>query len=697
MSRGFASNYRIVLVATGLLLCFGGLGTRLVWLHVFEREQLLGMITKTRHQMIVEMARRGNIVGADGTTYATSTPEIVVAVDPLMITKADEAKLPQLAELLHMPLQDVERICTTQYRPAAPANAMVPGLAAGVTDARNSSAGSATAPRFAIKLDLTPKASTAVATEEPDDEVPAPAVQPDTVASGTKSKEGVIDPNDDEEVETQSDGRRAIRWAKLSDHVSEATFAEIAQLNIKGLCPPERRYARVYPHAELASQLVGFANRENKGVLGIERYAELYLHGQNGWREGERDGRNHELAQFQTRNVPRADGYTVVLTIDSLVQEIVERELDGIAKKYQPLKATIIVSRPDTGKILAMANYPTYDPNKYAQEDIAHMKNVAITDTYEPGSCFKIVAASAALQEHLVTPQTMFNCGIDHIEYKGKDLGLPKEDHKFGMLSVAEILAHSSNRGAAQLAMLVGEQKYVDYVHKFGFGNKLGFTGDGEVRGTVHEPGKPGWDGKTITRMPMGQSVTATALQMHQAMCTVASGGLLMRPQIIKEIRDTNNNVVYRYMPEEITRVISPETAHTMALLLQKVATTEGTAPEAAIKLNGTDYEVAGKTGTAQKYEWVTLPSGKRKLMPSTKHHVASFIGFFPASRPQVAISVIVDDADAHAPNGVAYGAKVAAPVFKSIGEQLIPILSITPPNQPARDNFIAASEGGHR
>lgn len=695
MSRGFASNYRIVLVATGLLLCFAGLGTRLVWLHVFEREQLLGMITKTRHQMIVEMARRGNIVGADGTTYATSTPEIVVAVDPLMISKADEAKLPQLAELLGLPLGEVVRICTTQYRPA-PANTMVAGLAQGPSGTRAPVVAAANS-LFNLKLDLTPKASTAVATEEPDEDAPAPTVQPDTIATATKSKEGVIDPNDDEETETESDGRRAIRWAKLSDHVSEATYAEIAKLNIKGLCPPERRYTRVYPHDELASQIVGFANRESKGVQGIERYAELYLHGQNGWREGERDGRNRELAQFQTRNVPRADGYTVVLTIDSLVQQIVERELDQIAKTYQPLKATIIVSRPETGKILAMANYPTYDPNKYAQEDVAHLKNLAITDTYEPGSCFKIVAASAALQEHLVTPQTMFNCGIDHIEYRGKDLGLPKEDHKFGMLSVAEILAHSSNRGAAQLAMLVGEQKYVDYVHKFGFGSKLGFTGDGEVRGTVHEPGKPGWDGKTITRMPMGQSVTATALQMHQAMCTIASGGVLMRPQVIKEIRDPNNNVVYRYTPEEISRVVSPETAHTVALLLEKVASTEGTAPEAAIKLNGTDYEVAGKTGTAQKYEWVTLPSGKRKLMPSTKHHVASFVGFFPASRPQVAISVIVDDADAHAPLGVAYGAKVAAPVFKSIGEQLIPILSITPPNQPARDNFIAAAEGGHR
>ncbi len=695
MSRGFASNYRIVLVATGLLLCFAGLGTRLVWLHVVDREQLLGLITKTRHQMIVEMARRGDIVGAHGTVFATSRPEIVVAVDPFVFRPEDNAKLPRLATLLGLPLADVERICTTKYRPAAAAGAGDGDPKSGTFVGSRGLGDTPAAPLVTLNLDRTPKPTAVVATTEPDADAPAPRIQTD--AKAAKSDDGVIDPDDDIETEAESDGRRAIRWAKLSDHVSETTFAEIEQLNLRGLCPPERRYSRVYPHDELAAQIIGFANRENKGVMGIESYAELYLHGQNGWREGERDGRNHELAQFQTRNVPRADGYNVILSIDSVVQEIVERELDAIGKKYQPLKATIIVSRPNTGFILAMANYPTFDPNQYSQADIAHLKNFAITDVYEPGSVFKIVAASGALEEHLVTPQTTFNCGIDHIEYKGRDLRLPGEDHHFGMLSVAEIIGHSSNRGAAQLAMLMGEQKFVDYAHKFGFGRRFGFPGDAEQPGVVHEPGKPGWDGLTITRMPMGQSVTATALQMHQAMCTVASGGRLMRPQIVSEIRDTNNNVVYRYAPAEISRVVSPETARTMAQLLQKVASPEGTAPGAAIKINGVDYEVAGKTGTAQKYERITLANGRTKLVPSNKHHVASFIGFFPASRPQVAISVIVDDADAHAPNGVAYGAAVAAPVFKSIGEQLIPILSITPPNQPARIDFVAAAEGGHR
>lgn len=709
MSRGFASNYRIILVATGLFLCFGGLGARLVWLHVIDRDELLKQIVKTRHQVIVETARRGDIVDRHGALLATSRPLVIVAIDPQMVEDSDEAKWPELAKLLGLPLEDVRRICTTKYRTVAPSGLKV----AGTTISATGPAAAAGKSMLTLNLSTPAPAATsstepvAVATTETEAETPATKVDDatDTVATADDPKTATdAKPAADDDVDAEADaqGRRAIRWAKLSDHVTESTFNDIAKLGLHGLCPPERRYARVYPHNELASHIVGFANNEGRGAAGIEAYADFYLRGQNGWREGERDGRNHELAQFQTRNIPKADGYSVTLSLDATIQDIVEQELETIGKKYQPLKATIIVSDPRTGFILAMANYPTFDPNQYnlvPKDQMVRMKNVAVADEYEPGSVFKIVAASAALQERLVTPQTSFNCGIDHVEYRGKDRKLPGEDHHFGQLSVAEIIAHSSNRGAAQLAMLVGEEKFYDYARGFGFGAKLGFPVGGEVTGTVHKPGTPSWDGLTITRMPMGQSVTATALQMHMAMSTIASGGVLMKPQVIKEIRDASNNVVYAYGPTEINRVVSEATAKTMARLLQGVASPEGTAPGAAIKINGVDYEVGGKTGTAQKYEPIILANGTKKLVPSKKHHVASFIGFFPASRPQVAISVIVDDADAHAPNGVAYGATVAAPVFKSIGEKLITILSITAPNQPAHIDFVAATEaaGGHR
>lgn len=684
MSRGFASNYRIVLVATALFLCFGGVGARLVWLHVIARDDLLRQIVRARRQLIIETAQRGDIRDRNGQVLATSVPRVLVAFDPMVVRPEDEVKWAQLAKLLNVPLADVRRKLTTKYRTVA-------------TTPSTASAASSTEQAPVLKLNLTTP-GTEAANAGPS--VAARSTVGQVVASPLAIGAKANDEDEDVETDPTADGKRAIRWIKLSDDVSESTYAEIQTLGVHGLCPPERRFSRVYPRYEMAAHLIGFANREGKGVAGIEAYADFYLRGQDGWREGERDGRNRELAQFQTREAPRSDGYSVTLSIDSTIQYLIELELQKIAKTYQPLKATIIVSNPNTGFILGMANYPSFDPNEYNQipaDQMSRMNNVAVCDEYEPGSVFKIVAASGALQEGLVTTDSRFDCSIDHIEYRNKDRKLPREDHHFGILTVADIVSHSSNRGAAQLAMLMGDEKFYAYARAFGFGEKLGFPVGGEIRGTVHKPGTDDWDGLTITRMPMGQSVTATALQMHQAMSTIANGGVLMRPQIITEIRDASKAVVYRYAKSEIRHVISPNTARTMARLLQRVASVDGTAPGAAIKINGEDYEVAGKTGTAQKYMPEIQRDGSTKLKPSDRHHVVSFVGFFPASRPQVAISVIVDDADAKAPNGVAYGAAVAAPVFKSIGEKLIPLLSITPPNQPARVDFVAATEGGRR
>lgn len=698
MSRGFASNYRIVLIATGLFGCFAGLATRLVFLHVTDREALLRTIVKTRHQVTMEMARRGDIFDIHGAILATSRPLKVIAVDPTMTRPEDDEKLPRLAELLGKPLSEVQRIFNTKYRIVPPAR--VNGSPASAQNGRDTRVPGAL--QLTLNLPAPAVAPEAATADGVDPEFARTMATANEVQTNSATTSPATAADDDEEVEPTPDrqGRRLIRWAKLSDQVTETTAAEIDQLGIHGLCTPETRYARVYPHNELAAHLIGFANHENSGVAGIEAYADFYLRGQNGWREGEKDGHRHELAQFQTRSVPRQDGYSVVLSIDSIVQDIVERELDKIGKTYQPLKATIIVSDPRTGFILGMGNYPTFNPNEYNLVPMSQLRNVAVSDVYEPGSVFKIVAASAAIEEGLATPQTSFNCGIERIEFKGQDgkvreLKLPGEDHHFGQLTVAEIIAHSSNRGAAQLAMQLGEERFERYARSFGFGHTLGFPVGGEVPGLFARHEK--WYPIDITRIPMGQSIAATALQMHQAMSTIANGGVLLRPQIIREIRDASNAIVYRYDRTELNRVVSEKTARTMAKLLQGVASVNGTAPEAAIKLGGIDYEVAGKTGTAQKYMKELQPNGKMKVVPSRKHHVASFVGFFPASAPQVAISVIVDDADAHTPGGVAYGKSVAAPVFKSIGEKLIPILPITPPNQPARLDFVAATEGGRR
>ena len=681
MSKGFASSYRIVLLAAGILVCFVGLGTRLVYLHVIDRDELVRFIDKARRQIIVESARRGDIVDTDfrdvikqvptssirSSILATSRTLIILGVDPQSLRKEDEKKWPQLAELIGVPLRELTKTLLTKSRPAATANALPVSSSAKPGD-------------LVINFSLQPSAATA---------------KPATSALGESAPDDTV--LDDTADET---GARPIRWAKLSDTIEESTYTRIQALDIKGVYG-QRTYGRAYPHNSLAAHVIGFVNKQGEPAAGIERYADFYLHGRDGWREGERDGLRRELAQFRTRDVPASDGFTVRLSIDSNIQHMAEEELDAIAKKFAPQKATIIVSDPQTGFILALANYPTFNLNEYNSvpaDEQGAMRNAAVADMYEPGSVFKIVAASGALNDGLVTPASLFDCSIDKIDYKGRTRPLPNEDHNFDEpLSVAEIISHSSNRGAAQLAMKLGDDRFYEYARAFGFGQLTGFPVGGEIGGWMATPAK--WDGLTITRMPMGQSVTATPMQMQMAMGVIASGGFLMRPQVIQQITDASGEVVYRYTGVAKQRVISSETARTMARLLMGVVSdrhtrygTEGTAPEAAI----TNYEVAGKTGTSQKYMPEVMPNGSTRLLPSKKHHVASFVGFFPASRPQVAISVIVDDADAKSPGGVAYGKTVAAPSFKHLGEQLIQYLDIKPVYDTAGRTSLAM-EGGRR
>lgn len=654
MSKGFASSYRLVLLAVAIVGGFCALGVRLVFLHVIDREELVRVVEKARRQIIAEPARRGDIVSSRATArgnlqeraldrresiLATSRSMIILGVDPQSLRPEDEKKWPQLAELIGMPLRDLERVFRTKTRPviakgeAADANPFLSALAR----------------------------KTEEEAEEPD------------FAAESQANDAV-----------DANGERPIRWAKLSENVSEGTYTLIRQLNIRGVYG-NRVYRRTYPHNSLAAHLIGYVNKAGEAADGVERYADFYLRGRDGWREGERDGKGREVAQFRTREVAPSDGYSVVLSIDTAVQHMAEEELANIAATLNPQKATIIISDPNTGFIWAMANYPTFDLNTYSKIPKSQqrvMRNVAVADIYEPGSTFKIVALSGALNEGVVTPETRFDCSITSVmDDLGKMRSLPGEDHRFAEpLSVAQIASKSSNRGAAQLAILLGRQRFYDYAHAFGFGERTGFPVGAEENGVLTSPKSPNWDGLTITRMPMGHSVDATALQMHMAMGVIASGGELLRPQIIREIRDASGEVVYRYGPVVKHRAISTQTARTMRKLLQGVVI-EGTGRQAAIP----NFEVAGKTGSTQK-----LIDG----VYSSQHHVASFVGFFPASQPQVAISVIVDDANP-LKGPYASGGTVAAPSFKRLGEQLIQYLDIRPVYSEAGTSNLAM--GGHR
>lgn len=648
MSKGFASSYRIVLLGVVLFACFGALGVRLVWLHVIDRDALLRSIAKVRPMLIPETARRGDILDARGARLATSRSEIVLGVDPHSLLPKDEKKWPQLAALLDLPEAELRELFTPRYREPASETPVVAAVVA-EAPARGSDA--------PFKFNVTPAA------------LPA---------------EGAIA---GAEVLAEDKVARPITWVKLKDDVSESLHERIKKVNIHGVYGV-REYRRAYPSNQLAAHLIGYVNRQQQAAAGIEAYADFYLRGQQGWRVGERDGRNRELPQFGSRDVPRVDGYNVMLSLDSTVQDIVEQELAWIAAKFEPQKASIIVSDID-GFILALANYPTFNLNEFhkvPKSEEARMKNAAVADIYDPGSVFKIVPAAAALEERLVTPVTVIDCGLEKVTHKGRALSLPGEDHRMGSLTVSEVISHSSNRGAAQLGIMLGEERLYRYARAFGFGAKLGFPVGGEVSGILHPYQK--WYPIDITRIPMGHSVSSTVLQMHQAMAVIAAGGVLLRPQIIKQISDASGEIVYRYDRVELGRAVSAGTAAKLAVMLTGVTRKGGTAVEAAID----GFDVAGKTGTSQKFingEW------------SKKHHIASFVGFFPANRPRVVISVIVDDADHKAPGGVAYGRTVAAPSFKRIGERLVPILdTILDAKTNAastRPGVIALNEGGRR
>ncbi len=615
MPKGFASNARMLFLAVCIFALFGVVPARFVWLHAIDRDQRVTKAGDARRKYDIELSRRGDIIDARGDTLATSRSLVQIAVDPNVHDPAENAKWAQLAALIGIPQAELDRICSTKTRTITPA----PEPAAANTVAP--------AP-LGVRLDLL---------------------------------------DDDTETTIGDNGvtEKKIRFAWLCrDGVTEDVNDKINKLGIKKGLIQKRIYERSYPHNQLAAHLIGFVNKEQKPVTGIEAYFDSYLKGIDGWRESEKDARRRELVQFRSREVPASDGYTVKLTIDSVIQKWAEEELASIAAKFAPPHATIIISDAQTGALLALANHPTFNPNEYNKAAPDDMANFAIASYVEPGSTFKIVAASGALNDGLVTPDTRFDCSSTSVEYKGRKLSLMADDHRWDhALTVAEIISHSSNRGAALLAMRLGDQRFYDYVRAFGFGARTGFPLGGEIYGAINPINK--WSGIDITRIPAGYSIGATPLQIHYAMAAIASGGELVTPQLVSEVRKPDGELAFQFGREVRRRVISPETARIMRSLLERVVSSDGTAGKIALP----GYEFAGKTGTAQK-----LIDGRY----SKKNHVASFSGFFPSSAPRVVITVIIDDASL--PDGrSAYGGTVAAPSFRHLAEKLIPYLNIKP------------------
>ncbi|TVP79052.1 MAG: penicillin-binding protein 2 [Puniceicoccaceae bacterium] len=581
MSKAFVSSGRSALVTLVVACAFCVLLGRLFYLHVWNQESLRAHVENNRKMINVVEARRGNIVDTRGNLLATTRTSYNIGVDPQAFREGDWEKLPQLAAILGVPLEQIEDAVNQKVRRA-----------------------------------------------------------------GSNSQEV-----------------RLIRWAVLARDANEATHEAVRALGIRAVYG-NQSHSRAYPSGQLAAHVLGYVNKEATPVTGIERYFDYYLRGQDGWRETERDGRRHEIARFREREVEPSDGLSVELAIDQMVQHIVEAEIQRLSEDFNPKGISIIVSRPADGAVLALANFPTYDPNEFFNTQkypIANQRNRALTDVFEPGSTFKIVPAAAALNEGLVYPGDMFQTGVKRVSYKGRTLSLPDDHRNYDQLSMHEIMVKSSNRGVAHLGLLLGADRLHQYAAQFGFGETTGFDLGGEVRGTLHNPRN--WDGLTITRLPMGHAVNATPMQVHTAMSVIANKGVLMEPMLARRIFDSYGSDVIRFSPKAKRRVVSADTAHTVAMMLLDAVGVEGTARRAAIE----NYDVAGKTGTTQK-----IIGGRY----SNRHHVASFSGFFPAENPALVITVVVDEPQGA---GTGYGGSVAAPAFRNIAEACIAYLGIRP------------------
>jgi cell division protein FtsI/penicillin-binding protein 2 len=450
------------------------------------------------------------------------------------------------------------------------------------------------------------------------------------------------------------------RYLLIAHGADDNAVARLRALKIDSLIfePYDRRS---YPNNELGAHVLGFVDEQNRGMAGIEKEMDKMLSGVPGERLVERDARHNVIAGYQTPETPAVDGYDVTLTINISIQHIVEDELDQIIRTYQPHGAYIIVMNPKTGEIMAMGSRPNFDPNDHKTFTRERIEDRCITDTVEPGSIFKIITLSAALNEGLVTLDTPIFCENGSFFYGGKEL---RDDEKEGTLPVEEVLAKSSNIGFAKIAMnYLHEDKLYKYATAFGIGQRTNlFTQQGESPGILRPVSK--WSALSITRIPMGQEVGATPLQMVDAMCVVANGGRLMAPQLVSKVTDGTGQVIKAYEPRLIRQVISPEVAQDVAKALHQV-TIDGTAKDVKVK----GYSYGGKTGTAQKFVDGAY---------SHTQFVSSFIGFLPADDPAFVALVMVDDPQTKH----YYGAEVSAPVFADMARQIAQILNI-PEDQP--------------
>ena len=467
-----------------------------------------------------------------------------------------------------------------------------------------------------------------------------------------------------------ADCRNHKTFCWVARKADDDTIERIKSLNLQGI-HFQKEPKRFYPARDLAAQVVGTVGMEDSGQSGIEHEFDDELRGRAGKMFISVDARRQWFSDVEKQPEP---GENVVLTIDKNIQYIAEKELDQAIHDTQAIAGTVIVENPHTGEILALANRPTFNPNLRKQITPAALTNRAVSYIYEPGSTFKLVTISAALEEKLTNPDEIFDCQMGSIVYNGMRI---RDSKPHGLLPVWGVLAESSDVGAIKIALRLGEDRFYKYIRAYGFGQQTGIELPGETRGLTKPVSR--WSKVSIAAISMGQEIGISPIQLSGLISTFANDGVWVAPRILTgkvEPQGTPKTVAFHAGPSH--RVISSETAAKMRAMMQKVVL-EGTGRKAILE----GYSSAGKTGTAQKVDPATGAYSKTK-------YIGSFAGFAPVNNPQIVVAVILDSAV-----GLHQGGQVSAPVFRRVSQQVLEYLHIPHdlPFAPQRQLLLAQAK----
>ncbi|MDD5614062.1 MAG: penicillin-binding transpeptidase domain-containing protein [Candidatus Omnitrophica bacterium] len=472
---------------------------------------------------------------------------------------------------------------------------------------------------------------------------------------------GVLKLDQDKLLERLNRNRLFVWLLRGLDYDSASAYLNSIKLNGVSI-KVERK--RVYPHNDLAAQVLGAVDIDNNGISGVEIYYEELLKSTPGYKLTLGDGRNLILNDFTSTYMPSKSGKTIVLTIDQVIQYYAEEEARSLYQKYKAKRVSIVVLDPYTGEILSLANAPSFNPNSVQKSDLNNMKNFAISDQFEPGSVLKVISSAAVLDQNLVSLEDRIYCEKGTYRMGKRVL---RDYRPYGDLDFKSVIVNSSNIGIAKSVQNMSSHKFYEYLRLFGAGDVTGVDLPGETGGLLRDVS--GWTDYSQASIAMGQEIAVNCLHLAKIMSIIANGGYPIKPHIVKEIRDENGIKIKDVVPYKGERVISASTSETMRMVLAEVVE-KGTGRSAKTSI----CPVAGKTGTAQKAD---LERGGYYA----NKYVATFMGFFPVDKPQLVVVVTVDE-----PQRVHFGGVVCAPAFKRLVEKVFMYLTFSD-NSPREEH----------